>query len=30
VGLDPDLVVSLAFWMFVPGIIGARLFYVIE
>ncbi|NQU21837.1 MAG: prolipoprotein diacylglyceryl transferase [Candidatus Nealsonbacteria bacterium] len=29
-GLDPDLIVSLAFWMFVPGIIGARVFYVIQ
>jgi len=30
VGLDPDMMVSLVFWMFVPGIIGARLFYVIQ
>lgn len=29
-GLDPDLIVSLAFWMFVSGIVGARLFYVVE
>ena len=29
-GLDPDLMFSLVFWMFVPGILGARLFYVIE
>jgi len=29
-GLDPDLIFSLAFWLFVPGIIGARMFYVIE
>ncbi len=29
-GLDPELIVSLAFWMIVPGIIGARAFYVIE
>lgn len=28
--LDPELIYALAFWMFVPGIIGARLFYVIE
>ena len=30
VGVDPDLIFSLAFWMIVPGIIGARAFYVIE
>jgi phosphatidylglycerol---prolipoprotein diacylglyceryl transferase len=30
VGLDPELVFSLVFWMLVPGIIGARAFYVIE
>jgi len=30
VGIDPDLIISLAFWMFVPGIIAARAFYVIE
>jgi phosphatidylglycerol:prolipoprotein diacylglycerol transferase len=30
VGADPDLIFALAFWMFVPGIIGARLFYVVE
>jgi len=29
-GLDGDLVVSLAFWMFVPGIIGARVFYIVN
>ena len=29
-GLDPDLIISLAFWMFVPGIVGARIFYVVE
>lgn len=29
-GLDPDLIVSLAFWLLVPGLIGARIFYVIE
>lgn len=28
--LDPDLIFSLAFWMFVPGIVGARAFYVIK
>jgi len=30
VGLDPDLMFSLIFWMLVPGIIGARAFYVTE
>ena len=29
-GLDPDLIFTLIFWMLVPGIIGARAFYVIE
>jgi len=29
-GLDPEVIYSLAFWAFVPGIIGARAFYVIE
>jgi phosphatidylglycerol:prolipoprotein diacylglycerol transferase len=30
VGLDHELILSLAFWMFVCGIVAARLFYVIE
>ena len=30
VGIDLDTVFTLAFWMFLPGILGARLFYVIE
>ncbi|MFZ5831188.1 MAG: prolipoprotein diacylglyceryl transferase family protein [Planctomycetota bacterium] len=30
VGVDPEIIFSLAFWMFVPGILGARLFYVVE
>lgn len=30
VGIEPDLVYSLVFWMLAPGIIGARAFYVIE
>ncbi len=29
-GIDPELIFALAFWVIVPGIIGARLFYVIE
>jgi phosphatidylglycerol:prolipoprotein diacylglycerol transferase len=29
-GLDPELIYSLAFWLFVAGIAGARAFYVIE
>ena len=29
-GIHPDQVLSLIFWMFVPGIIVARAFYVIE
>jgi phosphatidylglycerol:prolipoprotein diacylglycerol transferase len=30
VGINPDHIISLAFWMIVAGIIGARLFYVIQ
>ena len=30
VGLDPDLIFTLIFWMLIPGIIGARGFHVIE
>jgi len=29
-GISPETVVNLAFWLFVPGIIGARVFYVVE
>jgi phosphatidylglycerol:prolipoprotein diacylglycerol transferase len=29
-GLNPDIILSLAFWMVITGVIGARLFYVIE
>ncbi len=29
-GIHPELIFTLAFWMFVTGIAGARLFYVIE
>jgi phosphatidylglycerol---prolipoprotein diacylglyceryl transferase len=30
VGLNHELIWSLAFWLFIGGILGARLFYVIE
>lgn len=30
VGLDPELVLSMAVWFLIFGLIGARLFYVIE
>ncbi|MBN2580424.1 MAG: prolipoprotein diacylglyceryl transferase [Pirellulales bacterium] len=30
VGLSPDLMISLAFWTILPGIVAARLFYVVE
>ena len=29
-GLDPEIIYSLAFYMFVLGILGARLFFIIE
>ena len=29
-GIDPELMLTLTFWAFVPGILGARAFYVIE
>jgi phosphatidylglycerol:prolipoprotein diacylglycerol transferase len=29
-GLNPEIILSLAIWMVVSGIVGARLFYVIE
>lgn len=29
-GIDREVIFSLAFWMFVSGMVGARLFYVIE
>lgn len=29
-GLDPDALMALAMWMFVPGLLGARLFYVVQ
>lgn len=30
VGLHPDVIISLAFWVFVAGIVGARALFVIE
>jgi phosphatidylglycerol:prolipoprotein diacylglycerol transferase len=30
VGLDPEIILSLGTWLFIAGIIGARLFYIIE
>jgi phosphatidylglycerol:prolipoprotein diacylglycerol transferase len=30
IGLSTDTMYSLAFWMFIPGILGGRIFYVIE
>jgi phosphatidylglycerol---prolipoprotein diacylglyceryl transferase len=30
VGLNPELIWSLAVWLFLGGIVGARLFYVVE
>ncbi len=29
-GIDPDQMMSLAFWMFVAGIVGARAFFIIQ
>ena len=29
-GLDPDMLIMLCFWMILPGILGARLFYIIQ
>jgi phosphatidylglycerol:prolipoprotein diacylglycerol transferase len=30
VGIDPDVILSLAIWLVISGILGARLFYVVE
>ena len=30
VGLDPDTILSMAVWLVICGVIGARLFYVVE
>jgi phosphatidylglycerol:prolipoprotein diacylglycerol transferase len=30
VGVDPDMIFALAFWMIIPGILGARIVYVTE
>src|SRR4029079_15885832 len=29
-GYEPELILSLAFWLFLAGIVGARMFYLIE
>ena len=29
-GIPADLILTLAFWAFVPGIVGARLFYILK
>jgi phosphatidylglycerol:prolipoprotein diacylglycerol transferase len=29
-GINPEIILTLAFWMFITGIAGARVFYVIE
>lgn len=29
-GIDSDTILTLAFWILIPGILGARLFYVIQ
>jgi phosphatidylglycerol:prolipoprotein diacylglycerol transferase len=29
-GVNPEIILTLAFWMFITGIVGARVFYVIE
>jgi phosphatidylglycerol:prolipoprotein diacylglycerol transferase len=29
-GLDPEIILSLAVWVVICGVVGARLFYVIE
>src|ERR1035441_3846069 len=30
VGVDPEMIFNLAFWLIVPGILGARIVYVCE
>src|SRR3954453_12346831 len=29
-GLDPEIILSLAIWLVVCGVVGARMFYVVE
>ncbi len=29
-GLDPEIIFSLAFWMFLAGIVGARLWFIVQ
>jgi phosphatidylglycerol:prolipoprotein diacylglycerol transferase len=30
VGIDPETIYALSFWMFIAGIIGARLFFIVQ
>lgn len=30
IGFDPEIILSLAMWLFISGIVGARVFFVIE
>ncbi len=30
VGVDPEMIFALAFWMIIPGVLGARIFYVTQ
>jgi phosphatidylglycerol:prolipoprotein diacylglycerol transferase len=30
VGVDPEMIFALAFWMIIPGILGARIFFVTQ
>ncbi|MEN6406468.1 MAG: prolipoprotein diacylglyceryl transferase family protein [Thermoguttaceae bacterium] len=30
IGVDPEVIYSMAFWLIIPGIVGARIFYVVH